>query len=211
MKLLFVQLPSQMPDWSSAPANVPLAAGYLASYAESKGLLARREWTILEPEITNFGSDSAIISSISAREPDIVAFTLYSWNLERSLFIAEKLSAILPRVRLIAGGPEVVEHMPISERSPFHSLIYGEGEEPFAAVLQDIQEHRPLSPSYQSEALIDLSKLPNPYLTGALRFDPNVQVHLETMRGCSAKCSYCYYGKNYKTIRRFPHEPGNSR
>jgi len=54
MKLLFVQLPSQMPDWSSAPANVPLAAGYLASYAESKGLLARREWTILEPEIANF-------------------------------------------------------------------------------------------------------------------------------------------------------------
>ena len=206
MKLLFVQLPSQMPDWSSAPANVPLAAGYLASYAESKGLLARREWTILEPEIANFGSDSAIISSISAREPDIVAFTLYSWNLERSLFVAEKLSALLPRVRLIAGGPEVVEHMPISEKNPFHSLIYGEGEELFATVLQDIQEHRPLSPSYHSETLIDLSKLPNPYLTGALRFDPNAQVHLETMRGCSAKCSYCYYGKNYKTIRRFPHE-----
>ncbi len=48
--------------------------------------------------------------------------------------------------------------------------------------------------------------MPNPYLTGALRFDPNFQVHLETMRGCSEKCSYCYYGKNYKTIRRFPHE-----
>jgi sulfatase maturation enzyme AslB (radical SAM superfamily) len=206
MKLLFVQLPSQMPDWSSAPANVPLAAGYLASYAESKGFLARREWTILEPEIANFGSDSSIISSITAREPDIVAFTLYSWNLERSLFIAERLVSLLPHVRLIAGGPEVIEHMPVTVRTPFHSLVYGEGEEAFAAVLQDIQEHRPLSPSYRSDSLIDLSKLPNPYLSGALRFDPNTQVHLETMRGCSAKCSYCYYGKNYKTLRRFPHE-----
>jgi len=43
MKLLFVQLPAQMPDWSSAPANVPLAASCLAAYAESRGVLSRRD------------------------------------------------------------------------------------------------------------------------------------------------------------------------
>ena len=205
MKLLFVQLPSQMPDWSSAPANIPLAAGYLAAYAESKSLLARREWVILEPAIANYGSDASIVASIAAREPDVVAFTLYSWNLERSIFVAERLGALLPRARLIAGGPEVVEGMPITVRSPFHSLVYGEGEEAFAQVLQDIQEHRPLSPSYKAEALIDLEKMPNPYIAGTLHFDQNLQVHLETMRGCSGRCSYCYYGKNYKTIRRYPY------
>ena len=134
MKLLFVQLPAQLPDWSSVPANVPLAAGYLASYAESKGLLSRREWTILEPPIANYGSDASIISSIVAREPDIIAFTLYSWNIKRSLFLAEKISSQLPRARLIAGGPEVVKSMPITSKSPFNSLIYGEGEEAFTDI-----------------------------------------------------------------------------
>jgi len=96
--------------------------------------------------------------------------------------------------------------MPTLLRSPFHSLIFGEGEQAFADILYDIQNHRPLAQYYRAETLIDLAKLPNPYLQGALRFDPNFEVHLETMRGCSAHCSYCYYGKNYKTIRRFPHE-----
>jgi hypothetical protein len=29
-------------------------------------------------------------------------------------------------------------------------------------------------------------------------------VHLETLRGCPSRCGYCYYGKNYQGIRRFP-------
>lgn len=206
MKLLFVQLPAQTPDWNMASANIPLAAGYLASYAESKGLISRREWIILEPSIANYGSDASIISSIIAREPEVIAFTLYSWNLERSMFIAGKLASHLPRSRLVAGGPEVVEQMPITLRTPFHSLVYGEGEEAFALLLQDILQHRPVASSYRAPPLLDLEKVPNPYLTGALRFDPNMQVHLETMRGCTAKCSYCYYGKNYSSIRSFPHE-----
>jgi radical SAM superfamily enzyme YgiQ (UPF0313 family) len=206
MKLLFVQLPAQTPDWNMASANIPLAAGYLASYAESKGLISRREWIILEPSIANYGSDASIISSIVAREPEVIAFTLYSWNLERSMFIAEKLASHLPRARLVAGGPEVVEQMPITLRTPFSSLVYGEGEEAFALLLQDILQHRPVESSYRAPTLLDLEKVPNPYLTGALRFDPNMQVHLETMRGCNAKCSYCFYGKNYSSIRSFPHE-----
>ncbi len=206
MKLLFVQLPTQTPDWSSAPANIPLAAGYLASYAESKGIISRREWSILDAAIANYGSDASIIASIVGHEPDVIAFTLYSWNLERSTFIAQRLASLLPRARLVAGGPEVVEGMPITVRSPFHSLVFGEGEQAFADLLQDVIQHRPVAQSYRAEDPLDLEKLPNPYLTGALRFDPNMQVHLETMRGCSAKCSYCYYGKNYKNIRRFPHQ-----
>lgn len=206
MKLIFVQLPSPSPGWDSVPANVPLAAGYLASYAESKGLLSRREWSILEPEITNYGSEAAIIQTIVSREPDVVAFSLYSWNLARSQFIAERLASLLPRTRLIAGGPEVIEGMPITVRSPFHSFIVGEGEEAFIDLLRDMQEHRPISRFYAGRELVDLERLPNPYLTGALSFRSDTQVHLETMRGCTAKCAYCYYGKNFNSIRRFPHD-----
>lgn len=206
MKLLFVQLPSQSPDWSTAPANVPLAAGYLASFAESRGLLTRRDWEILDSDTMNHGSDMAIINAIAQKEPDIVGFTLYSWNLERSLFIAERLSLMLPRTRLIAGGPEVVEGMPVFSRSPFTSLVAGEGELAFCDLLQDIQQHRPLSRVYRGRDLVDLDDLPNPYLTGALPFSTDMQVHLETVRGCSSRCAYCYYGKAYPLVRRFPED-----
>ena len=206
MKILFVQLPVQDPDWDDIRANVPLAAGYLSAYAESQGLLQRSEWSILDRDLTNCGSDSSIIEFLVGAEPDLIAFSLYAWNLERSLYIAGKTKERLPRTRLIAGGPEVVEGMPIMTRSPFSALVSGEGEIPFAEILRDIKQHKPLSRLYKAEGLLDLSTLPNPYLAGTLPIVRDAPVHLETMRGCPYHCAYCFYGKNYPTLRRYPDE-----
>ncbi|HWR13059.1 MAG TPA: B12-binding domain-containing radical SAM protein [Rectinemataceae bacterium] len=206
MKLLFVQLPVQDPDWDDATANVPLAAGYLTAYAESQGLLQRPEWSILDKDITNCASDSAVIDALVASEPDVIAFSLYAWNLERSLYIAGKTKDRLPRTRLIAGGPEVVEGMPIMDRSPFNALVSGEGEIPFIEILRDIKQHRPLSKLYKADGLLDLATLPNPYLAGTLPIAKDAPVHIETMRGCPYHCAYCFYGKNYSTLRRYPDE-----
>jgi len=206
MKMIFVQLPVQDPDWDDAVANVPLAAGYLSAYAESLGLLQRSEWSILDHDVVDYGSDSSIVEALVAEEPDIVAFSLYAWNLERSLYLAGKAKERLLRTRFIAGGPEVVDGMPIMERSPFNALAVGEGEIPFAQILQDIRQHRPLSRIYRTDELLDLALLPNPYLAGTLPIGKDSPVHLETMRGCPYACAYCYYGKNYPTLRRYPHE-----
>lgn len=206
MKIIFVQLPVQAPDWDDTVANVPLAAGYLSAYAESQGLLQRSEWNILDGDLANFGSDSAIIEALSASEADIIAFSLYAWNLERSLYIAGKAKERLPRTRFIAGGPEVVEGMPVLERSPFNALVSGEGEIPFAEILRDIKKHKPLSKIYKAEGLLDLATLPNPYLAGTLPMAKDRPVHIETMRGCPYHCAYCFYGKNYPTLRRYPAE-----
>lgn len=206
MKIIFVQLPVQDPDWDDAVANVPLAAGYLTAYAESQGLLQRSEWSLLDGDIANFASDSAIIEALAAAEPDLMAFSLYAWNLERSLYIAGKAKERLPRTRFIAGGPEVVDGMPIMERSPFSALVSGEGEIPFTEILRDIKQHRPLSKLYKADGLLDLATLPNPYLAGTLPIVKDSPVHIETMRGCPYRCAYCFYGKNYPTLRRYPNE-----
>lgn len=206
MKIVFVQLPVQEPDWDDMAANVPLAAGYLTAYAESIGLLERSEWSILDQGIADCGSDSAIIETLAAGEPDLVAFSLYAWNLERSLYIAGKAREKLPRARFVAGGPEVVEGMPIMDRSPFHALAAGEGELPFAAILRDVRQHRPLSKLYKADNLLDLATLPSPYLAGTLPIVKDAPIHIETMRGCPYHCAYCFYGKNYPTLRRYPHE-----
>lgn len=206
MNIIFVQLPVMDPSWDDAAANVPLAAGYLAAYAEAQGQLGRGDWEILPKELGEYGSDSAIVEYLIARSPDIVAFSLYAWNLERSLFIAGMARDRLPRSRFIAGGPEVVEDMPIMDRSPFHALVVGEGEQPFLHILRDVANHKPLSRVYKNSELLDLSLLPNPYLAGTLEIRKDMPVHLETLRGCPYSCAYCFYGKHYPSIRRFPHE-----
>ncbi len=206
MKVLFVQLPSQDPGWDSVPANVPLAAGYLAAYAESKGLLARQDWACIDQSVCDYGSDSAIIETIARHAPELCCFSLYSWNLERSVYIATKAQSASSHTRFIAGGPEVVRGLPVAERSPFHSLVEGEGELAFARILDDLRLNLPLSKLYSSSELLDLATLPNPYLAGTIPFASDKPVHLETMRGCPSRCSYCYYGKNYGSIRRFPQD-----
>ncbi|MFZ4618508.1 MAG: B12-binding domain-containing radical SAM protein [Rectinemataceae bacterium] len=206
MKVLFVQLPVQEPTWDGIRANVPLAAGYLAAWAEKLGLLSREEWKILPHEIVDFASDRGLVEAIVAEAPDLLAFSLYMWNLERSLHVANELLRALPHARLIAGGPEIVPGMPVFERSPFHALVVGEGELPFAKILGDLKRGKPLEKVYKADSDLELSGLPNPWLVGTLALEPEGTVHIETMRGCPANCGYCYYGKNSKTVRMMPRQ-----
>ncbi|MEI6387954.1 MAG: radical SAM protein [Spirochaetota bacterium] len=201
MKVLFVQLPVQEPSWDGIRANVPLAAGYLAAWAEKLGLLAREEWKILPREIVDYASDRGLVEAIVAEAPELLAFSVYMWNLERSFHVANEIARALPHARLIAGGPEIVPGMPIFERSPFHALVVGEGELPFARILADLKRGKPLEKVYKAEADLELAELPNPWLVGTLALEPEATVHIETMRGCPANCGYCYYGKNSKTVR----------
>ncbi|MGA2548265.1 MAG: B12-binding domain-containing radical SAM protein [Rectinemataceae bacterium] len=210
MRVLFVQLPLQDPNGESAQANIPLAAGYLAAFAESRRLLSRGDWGILDRGVANQGSDSAIVEAIAAFGADLVAFTLYAWNLERSIHVAERSLLAAPRARLVAGGPEVVSGMKIFSRSPFHSLVEGEGEEAFCELLDDIRRGKPLAKRYAASRPLDLGTLPNPYLLGTLPFETDRPVHLETMRGCPMHCGYCFYGKNSGELRHYPREQANA-
>jgi hypothetical protein len=206
MKVLFVQLPLQDPNGDGAGANVPLAAGYLAAYAEARGKLKRGDWSILPRDVCDRGSDSAVIEAVAASGAELACFSLYAWNLERSLYVAEKAAQASPRLRLVAGGPEVVSGMKLFSRSPFNSLIEGEGEDAFCELLSDVERSKPLAKRYAASNPVDLALLPNPYLAGTLPFEADRPVHLETMRGCPSRCGYCYYGKSNPTLRRYPRE-----
>lgn len=214
MKILFVQLPVQEPSFEGSRANIPLAPGYLAAWAEKRGLLAREDWRILPREVVDYASDRGLLEAVatsfpgegSGSAPDLVAFSLYLWNLERSLWLATELARLLPRTRLVAGGPEVVQGMPIFLRSPFHALVEGEGELPFARLLDDLRRGKPLEKVYAAQTELALEELPNPYLEGILPFEADIPVHVETMRGCPANCGYCYYGKNFRGVRRMRRE-----
>lgn len=54
--------------------------------------------------------------------------------------------------------------------------------------------------------LRNAGSIPSPYLSGLVNLkDKNiVDVPLETARGCSSRCHYCYYHKNFSAVRCFP-------
>src|SRR5437763_16166590 len=87
-RILLVQLP--IPPLSPAPirGNVPLAAAYLKLYAEQKGLGAFYDIDLLPPSQANTFGDRLLARTLAERDPWLVGFTCYVWNIERTLWIA---------------------------------------------------------------------------------------------------------------------------
>ena len=98
--------------------NIPLAAGYLKAMAYKQGLLKDIDFEILDDVWPHFNSDKMLIDSIHSKAPDILAFSLYPWNLQRSLYIAQEAKKCLPHLRVVVGGPEVMyESAPVLSSS----------------------------------------------------------------------------------------------
>ena len=102
-----VQLPIPQPGLEPAKGNVPLAAGYLKMYARHCGLEEFYDIEIFPPRFANTLSDCGLVEEILARDPWMVGFTCYLWNIDRTLWIASRLKERRPEIRIIVGGPEI--------------------------------------------------------------------------------------------------------
>jgi hypothetical protein len=204
LRVLLVQLPLLDPDLTSARANVPLAAGYLTAFArpESGGQVVL---DILPDPIASFGGDAALLGFILRGEYDVVGFTAYLWNLERSLDLARRIKRERETL-VVMGGPEIVAGRRLLDNKAVDAFVCGEGEEVFTAILRLAVEGGPIPRLMPGRTDGSLNLIPNPYLAGALPVAAGVTLHLETMRGCSRGCRYCYYAKSRPTSRFFPRQ-----
>lgn len=85
-----------------------------------------------------------IVQEIVARRPDVVAFSLYLWNVEAGQALAQVLRKFLPRAVFVAGGPEVSDRRAFARIFPgFDVLVEGDGEVPFRRVLDALARGRP--------------------------------------------------------------------
>jgi radical SAM superfamily enzyme YgiQ (UPF0313 family) len=98
-----------IPPAGPAPiaGNVPLAAGYLSMWARKLGLDSSFAIEILPVAIANYASDVGIVREILACQPWMVGFTCYLWNIDRTIWIAQRLKAVCPDLLIVIGGPEV--------------------------------------------------------------------------------------------------------
>jgi hypothetical protein len=192
--VLLLQLPVPRLNYGVQTGNIPLGAGCLKLAA---GMIPQVQVDILPESIASYLGDAALIDILTARKPDIVGFTVYCWNLQRSLFFAKKLKeSYSPRI--IFGGPEITADNSLLDSDRLDFLVYGEGEAVFRHLLQDQKFWQKQRAAQPAGAIFKNS--PSPYIQDLLEPEIENMVLLETQRGCPYRCGYCYYNKSHKGV-----------
>jgi hypothetical protein len=181
--------------------------------------IARGEAELVGSEIVDIFCDRGLAERIAGGSPDIVAFSVYVWNVQRSLFVASGLKARLPDVRIVIGGPEVTtDNRWVLEHPAVDAGVFGEGESRIkgviealsaGATLRDIpgtfcKSCEGLHVNEENPGQWDLSRCSYPYLDGTIRPSVDGTLFLETVRGCPFRCRYCYYHKAFGEVRTHP-------
>ncbi|MGC9324195.1 MAG: B12-binding domain-containing radical SAM protein [Desulfomonilia bacterium] len=217
MRIALLQLPLQSQDYSYSIENIPLAAGYLASYAHST--CGHERMAICPPEIMNIGGDAALLNWLEDQEPHVVGFSCYLWNIDRTLYLCRRIRELLPETDILLGGPEIsLDNDYLTYRGDFDIGIVGEGEVSFQEILsvrsrgdRDLSSIRgiffPEDGAFREtppRPLCDaLDTILSPYLGGHIGPSLSNTMVLESVRGCPQRCTYCYYHKLSPMVRTF--------
>ena len=200
MKILLTTLNSKY-------VHTNIALKYLYETIKDKDAYLK-EYTINEPI-------GKILRNINTFNADIIAFSVYIWNVEQTLKICENIKKIKSSVKIILGGPEVTYRSEeiLANYSFIDYVIVGEGEEAFPNLIEAMENNfanMPSSITYRTEnginvgqiALVsDTNKIPRIAKKVADEYDGRI-VYLETVRGCPYNCSYCL-SSTIKGIRSF--------
>lgn len=155
-------------------------------------------------EFTINNDENFIISEVYKKNPSIVCFSCYIWNIEQILNITKTLKKLMPSITIVLGGPEVsydIEDI-MKENSEIDIIIYGEGEATFLDLIKHSQpslatidglayrEDNKIIVNKQRNGL-DLNKIPFVYNENNIDYFKNKIIYYETSRGCPYQCQYC--------------------
>ena len=199
--------------------HAPLALGYLKAYARREPEILKKARIIIESFSIRVRKDY-VLKYIEAERPDIIGFSCYLWNIRYILDICKDIKKMLPKLKLVLGGPEVTPRAKevIFENPSIDVIVRGEGEQTFkdlithylmnSPALKDIsgitfRDNGAVISNKKRPQIEDIDRIPSPYLTKVIPVDENTYPYLETHRGCTFKCRYCYYHKEFSDIRCF--------
>jgi radical SAM superfamily enzyme YgiQ (UPF0313 family) len=125
--------------------------------------------------------------------PDMVGFSVYTWNTAACQKIAKIVKWLRPNVVTVFGGPEISD----IEYEAVDYVVTGEGELPFIELVK--------TGKLIKRTMDSLDDVPSPYLSGyipdELLKQRGMKAVIETQRGCNFRCAYCRYHSNFPTIR----------
>jgi len=191
-RVLLVQLPIPRLNFGQITGNIPLGGACLK---EAVSDLSRVDVELLPESVVSYLSDGALEDRVCRINPDVVGFSVFSWNLDRSLYLAEKLKQGTG-CRIVFGGPEITpdNDQVRSKGVDFH--VFGEGEAVFRRLLSEPDFWNEKTASENAGPLFQNAK--NPYLMVFLEPDLEDILLVETQRGCPYRCTFCYYNKSHK-------------
>ncbi|MDO4490172.1 MAG: B12-binding domain-containing radical SAM protein [Lachnospiraceae bacterium] len=178
-----------------------LAVYSLQSYAKKRGYdVGLKEFTINQQE-------DEVLRELVQAAPEVLAVSVYIWNVEQVLQVLSDLHSVLPGMRIWLGGPEVSYRAEeLLQAYPFiEGIMRGEGEKTFAELLGcwKREENRQLSEvrgiTYRNrDGVVLVNPDQEPLSMDELVFPyeeldnfSNRILYYETSRGCPFRCSYC--------------------
>ncbi|HPO04282.1 MAG TPA: DUF4080 domain-containing protein [Bacillota bacterium] len=192
-----------------------LALQYLYAVCANEGERTElREFTVNNP-------DDYIYGELLRGEYDLICFSCYIWNIERTLYLAETLKKARPGVFILLGGPEVTWRAAeiMKKNKSIDFVLTGEGEERFPKLLKELTKPVPSQGFdmiggllYRKEGRIyvnpasdpvDFTKVPFPF--HSLVGEADKIMYYESSRGCPFSCSYCISAIE-KGVRALPLE-----
>ncbi|RKN71883.1 B12-binding domain-containing radical SAM protein [Paenibacillus ginsengarvi] len=178
-----------------------LALRYLKAFCRDEFDVDMAEYTIKDPVMN-------IVSDLFRRDPDVIGFSCYIWNIEETIRVISVLKKIKPELTIVLGGPEVsydTEYW-MNRIPEVDCIVMGEGEETFLHLLRELSASRKFhfvfGIAYRNKAgevcvnpgrpKLNLDDIPSPH-----RFaedEPALAsrvVYFETSRGCPFSCQFC--------------------
>ncbi len=169
-----------------------------------------------------FSNDKEIFKQLEAYQPDLIAFSVATFDYQRALHYAEICKKLCPHAKIVFGGihvssvPEVV-----IENNFIDYVVIGEGEIAFSEIIKHIEKGGSFEPivntwykskdntiikGKQTGFIQDLDSLPH-YDKDIWKEIFPLKTYYLTMasRGCPYNCSYCF---NH-FFREIPDEKSN--
>jgi len=193
-RVLLTQLPIPRQNYGRKTGNIPLGAACLKQAARD---LPGAPVDILPEHLAAYLGDAALLDRLKEAKPQVFGFTVFSWNLERSLYFSEKLKNACGS-RIIFGGPEITADNALARAPHVDFYVHGEGEAVFRRLLSEAGAWSAGRGAASAGELFRTAE--SPYLSGFLDAELENLMLLETQRGCPYRCGFCFYNKSQAGI-----------
>lgn len=184
--------------------NLALRWLYVANNTTSKTTI--KEYTIKQ-------NLDDIANEIINSDYDVIAFSVYIWNIEESLYIVNKVKQACTK-HIIFGGPEVTYESFDLVHKGVDALSLGEGEQTFFSYITMLENKEnyeiegiytkeyPNTKIVRSDLMLNES-YESPYFLDIDKEEMNKRYfYFETSRGCPYLCQYCLSSSDDK-VRMF--------